>query len=75
MKGLSKMQIGKKGLTESLLDSLKKAFNTRKRVDIKVLKSIADKEKVKEIEERLREELGKKFKFKVIGHTIKIRKG
>ncbi len=74
MKGLSKMQIGKKGITENFLNSLKKAFNTRKRVNIKVLKSIADKKRVREIGERLEDELGKKFKIKVIGHTIKIRK-
>ncbi len=74
MKPAIKMQLGKNGLSENFMDSLKNAFKKRKKIKVKVLKSIASKEKVKEIADNMIDKLGKKYEYKVIGHTIKIKK-
>lgn len=78
VKGLTKFQIGKNGITEGVLDSLRLSFKTRKVVRISVLRNfIRDKEKIKEMALKISEKLDNKehkYKYKIIGFTIVLRK-
>lgn len=70
-----KLHLGKRGLTEDFINGLKNAFKTRRRVKIKVLKSLErDREKIKELADKIIEELGENYRCKVIGFTIKLKK-
>ena len=71
MKKMTNMQIGKNGLTENFLSSLKIAFKTHTIIKIKVLKN---KEKTNEIAEKIVSELGKKYTYRILGFTIITRK-
>ena len=76
LKGQIKFQIGKRGITPGVLESLRLAFKTRKVVRISVLKgAVRDRERVKEIADEIVNKLGfSKYKFKIIGFTIVIKK-
>ena len=68
-----KFQIGKNGLTDGFIECLKKAFNSRNRVKISVLKSGGhEKENVREIAEKIQEGLGKNYVYKIVGFTISL---
>jgi len=69
------MQIGKNGLTEGTIKWLKNAFKTHKLVKISVLKSGGhEREKVKEMADKMVSELGKNFTYRIVGFTISVRK-
>lgn len=69
------MQIGKNGVTEGTIEWLKNAFKTHEIVKISVLKSGGhEKEKVKEIADKMISELGRKFTYRIVGFTISVRK-
>ena len=72
---LSKMQIGKGGITENFISTLKTYFKKNRVVKISVLKSAREsREKTKEYSEELLSKLGPTFTSKVIGHTIALKK-
>lgn len=69
------MQIGKNGLTAGFFEALKNAFNIHKDVKISVLKSATrSKQEVEKIANQILNALGKKFTYKIVGHTIFIKK-
>ena len=71
----SEIQIGKNGITDNFIESLKINFKTHVQVRISVLKSAdRDKEKVKEMSERILNDLGRNYTAKIIGFTIIIKK-
>jgi len=76
-----KFQIGKSGLTEGIIESLRLAFKNHKQVRISVLKSAGrDKPKVIEMAEEISSKLkeGQKehaYPYRVIGFTIAMRRG
>jgi RNA-binding protein YhbY len=71
----SDMQIGKNGLTENFIQTLKEHFNNHKTLRISVLKSAGhEKEKIKEYAEKLTKELGNKYTAKLIGFKIVLKK-
>ena len=71
----TKFQIGKSGITEGTIESLKLAFKTHKQVRISLLKSTGHtKEKTKEIAEQIKSKLPFKTDYKIIGFTIILRK-
>lgn len=80
MKTLSKIQIGKQGITENFIETLKGHFKNHYNVKISVLKSsfkkdeITKKEQVKKFSEEILESLGKNYTSKIIGFTINIKK-
>lgn len=75
MKGQVKFQIGKNGITEGVIESLNKAFRTRKSVRISILQSFGrNRDKKKEIAEELSEKLEGNFKYTIVGFTIILRK-
>ena len=68
-------QIGKNGLNEGVIESLKLAFKKHKTVRISVLKNaVRDKAKVKEIADTLIVALGGNYKAILVGFTIILRK-
>lgn len=70
-----KFQIGKGGITEGVIESLRNAFKTHKTVRISLLKgSGRDKEKTKEMAEEISNRLGGNFKYTIIGFTIVLRR-
>ncbi len=69
------MQLGKLGLTENFILTLKKHFEKHKNIRISVLKSAGhDKEKIKEYSNEILEKLGKNYTSKLIGFKIILKK-
>jgi len=72
---LVEMQIGKNGLTDNFIQTLKCNFQTHDNVRISVLKSAGhEKEKIKEYSEKILENLGKNYTAKLIGFKIIVKK-
>jgi len=73
--GQSLMQLGKNGITDNFIETLKNHFKTRKNVKISVLKSAGhDKEKVKEYNKKILDALGKNYTSRIVGFSIFIKK-
>ncbi len=69
------IQIGKNGLVEGTFKILKNFFKTRENVKISVLKSAGHtKENVKEIADKILQELGDHYTYRIIGFTIFLKK-
>jgi RNA-binding protein YhbY len=75
MEKVISIQLGKKGITESFIESLKNHFKTYKNVRISVLKSASrEKSKIKEYANEIIKELGNNYTARVIGFTIVLKK-
>ena len=75
MQRLIEIQIGKNGVTENFISSLKNHFKNHKNVKVHVLKSAGhDKQKIKEIADKIIEDLGENYNRRVIGFTIVLKK-
>ncbi len=71
----SHMHLGKNGITENFIESLKNHFKNHENVKISVLKSAGhDKEKVRKYNEEILEKLGRKYTAKKVGFTISLKK-
>ena len=71
------MQLGKNGLTKTILEEIKKRFEKRENENMKihVLKAAREKrEDVKKYAEKIQEFLGNKFTHRVVGFSIFIKK-
>jgi RNA-binding protein YhbY len=69
------VQIGKNGFTSGTIVIIKNCFKTHNDVKVSLLKSAGhDKETVKEIAEKIVEELGKKYTYRIVGFTIFLKK-
>jgi RNA-binding protein YhbY len=69
------MQLGKNGVTENFIQTLKGCFEKREQVRISVLKSAREsREDMKKHTEEIIEKLGKNYTAKVIGFKIIVRK-
>lgn len=65
------IQLGKNGLTENFITSLKNHFNKHQNVKVSVLKSAGhDKESVKKYADEILEKLGVFYTARVVGFTI-----
>ncbi len=72
---LKYVQLGKKGLTENFIESLKGYFKNYQNVKISVLKSACrDREELTEIKDKILDKLGANYKARVIGYTIVVKK-
>lgn len=75
MEPISSVQIGKNGVSENLIETLKTHFKTHQNVKVVFLKnSIRDKKKVKKTAEEILQALGKNYTFRVLGFTVFIKK-
>ena len=69
------IQIGKNGLTENFIKTLKDHFKNHDNVRISVLKSAGhEKAQVREMSEKILSELGNCYTSRVIGFTIALKK-
>lgn len=71
------MQLGKNGLTHEFIEDIKRRIDRYSNADIKinVLKSArSNKEDVKKYAEELKQKLGDKFTYKVLGFGIFLKK-
>jgi len=74
-KKITNLQIGKNGLTENMLKSIKNAFNTHENVRISILKSATrNRDEIKKIAQEICKYLGNRFTSKILGFTIFIKK-
>ena len=72
---LGRIQLGKNGLTENFMNTLKNHFKKHNVIKISVLKSCCrDRGELKKISEEILESLGKKYRIRIIGYTIIIKK-
>jgi RNA-binding protein YhbY len=72
---LGRIQIGKNGITNSFIESLKNLFKNHENVKISVLKgSTRDREEIKKHSEEILNELGKNYTSRIIGFTIVLKK-
>lgn len=75
MPPLSNIQLGKSGVTENFIETLKTHFKKHQNVKVSILKSACrDRDELKEINEKILEGLGAKYTSKVIGYTLVIKK-
>lgn len=71
----TEMQLGKNGVTENFVSTLKSHFQKHENVRISVLKSAGhEKEKVKKYSEDILESLGNNYTAKIIGFKIVLKK-
>lgn len=73
------LQIGKNGLTENFIETLRSHFKKNKTARISVLKSARPegakgKEIVKKFSEEIAEKLGERYRVRTIGFVIVIKK-
>ena len=71
----SMLQIGKNGLTENFIETIRDRFKKYNNIKISILKSAGhEREKVKEFSERILDALGKNYTAKAVGFTIFLKK-
>ena len=72
---IKELQVGKNGITNNFIETLKTYFTNCRTVKVSVLKSAReDKKEVKKMANVLLEKLGAHFTAKVIGFTITLKK-
>lgn len=72
---IREVQLGKNGITDNFISSLKNQFNNCNNVKVSVLPSLCrKKDELKKIEGIILDRLGKNFTAKSIGYKINIKK-
>ncbi len=75
MQKQSQIQLGKQGISENFISTLKDHFKKHENVRISVLKNAGhDKNKVKDFSQEILDRLGNKYTGKIIGFTIVLKK-
>ncbi len=75
MQSIGKVQLGKQGVTDNFIQTLKRHFEKYRNVKVSVMKSAGrDREKVREYTDVILEKLGNHFTARVIGFTIVLKK-
>ncbi|MGD9276706.1 MAG: YhbY family RNA-binding protein [Candidatus Pacearchaeota archaeon] len=69
------IQLGKNGITENFINTLKLNFKNHRNIKISVLANLTrDKKEIKKLSEEILEKLGKNFTTRIIGFTIVVKK-
>ncbi|MBS3100177.1 YhbY family RNA-binding protein [Candidatus Pacearchaeota archaeon] len=75
MRLITTVQIGKNGISESLLNTIENNFKTHQNVKVVFLKNFSrDRKKIKEGAEEIVAHLGKNYSYRVLGFTVFIKK-
>lgn len=75
MQSITTIQIGKNGIPDNVIEMLQKQFKTHQNVKIIFLKSFSrDKNKIKASIEKILDELGKNYTYRIIGFTVFVKK-
>ena len=70
---IGQLQLGKQGITNNFISTLKTYFNNHKIVKVSVLKS-AERKNIENYEKEIIQKLGDNYSSKIIGFTINLRK-
>ncbi|MEX0920942.1 MAG: YhbY family RNA-binding protein [Candidatus Pacearchaeota archaeon] len=69
------VQLGKKGITDNFIETLRNHFKKKENVKISVLKNLGrDKKDMKKIKEDILKKLGENYIGKIIGFSIFLKK-
>ena len=72
---MREIQLGKNGITDNFIESLKTQFTDCSNVKVSVLSNFCrDKKELKKIEQEILDKLGKNFTSNTIGYKINIKK-
>lgn len=75
MKTIGSVQIGKQGITDNFITTLKNHFKKSENVKISVLKNATrDRNEIKNLSNKILDKLGKNYTSRTIGFTIVIKK-
>ena len=75
MQVVKRIQLGKKGLTDNFIGTLKDHFKKYQNVKVSVLKSSTrERDKLKKISDKILEGLGNNYTSKIIGYTLVLKK-
>ena len=75
MKRIGSIQIGKQGITDNFIETLKNHFKKSENVKISVLKNATrDRSEMKNLSNNILDKLGKNYTSRIIGFTIVIKK-
>lgn len=75
IKRMGNVQLGKQGVTENFIETLRHYFKSHENVKISVLKSATrDREELKKNSEEILDGLGKNYTARIIGFTIVVKK-
>jgi len=75
MPAIGNVQLGKNGVTDNFIETLKNYFKKHRNVKISALKSSTrDKNELKNISEEILDKLGKNYTSRIIGFTIVVKK-
>ncbi len=75
MQVVKRIQLGKRGLTDNFIGTLKDHFKKYQNVKVSVLKSSTrNREELKKISEKILKRLGNNYTSKIIGYTLVLKK-
>lgn len=75
MPKIGQVQLGKNGITDNFIETLKNQFKNHENVKISVLKNASrDKKRIREFSEEILEKLGKRYTARIIGFTIVVKR-
>lgn len=75
MNQISTVQIGKNGISENLVETLKSHFKKHQNVKVVFLKnSDRDRKKIKKQAEEIVDELGTNYSYRILGFTVFFKK-
>lgn len=75
MQRTANIQLGKNGISENFMETLKSHFKNHENVKISVLKSAREnREKMKTYSEDILNKLGRHYTYRIIGFTIIVKK-
>lgn len=75
MKTIGKVQIGKQGITDNFITTLKDHFKKSENIKISVLKNATrNRKEMKDLSNKILDKLGKNYTSRTIGFTIVIKK-
>ena len=75
MKTIGNVQIGKQGITDNFIETLKNHFKKSENIKISVLKNATrNRNDMKNLSNNILDKLGKKYTSRIIGFTIVVKK-
>jgi len=75
MPKIAQIQLGKQGITDNFIETLKDHFKNHQNVRISVLKNVRkNKSQAKEFSKEILEKLGRNYTARVVGFTIVLKK-
>ena len=75
MKTIGNIQIGKQGITDNFIETLKNQFKKSENINISILKNATrDRNEMKNLSNNILDKLGKKYTSRIIGFTIVVKK-